>query len=112
MESAVYRFVKDTKSGGPARIVKYGDKVPLGQRRFACHMKIHLSDGNGVDGSLAAPKVSYKNPLTESELHDKFYRLGSSVLDDDRLSSIVDSVEGIEKSENVGSICVLTSTTS
>ena len=108
----VYRFVKDTKSGGPARIVKYGDKVPLGQRRFACHMKIHLSDGNGVDGSLAAPKGSYKNPLTESELHDKFYRLGSSVLDDDRLSSIVDSVEGIEKSENVGSICVLTTTTS
>jgi 2-methylcitrate dehydratase PrpD len=70
-------------------------------------MRIHLSDGKEVYGSLAAPKGSYKNPLTESELHEKFYRLGRSVLDDDKLSSVIASVEGIEKSDDVGVISSL-----
>ena len=68
------------------KIELLSDPTAVGQRRFACQMKIRLSDGQEVSGSLAAPKGSYKNPFTASELQDKFYRLGRSVLDDDRLS--------------------------
>ncbi|MGH7875761.1 MAG: hypothetical protein ACREQO_26515, partial [Candidatus Binatia bacterium] len=79
----------------------------IGQRRFACQIRMHLSDGQEVYGSLAAPKGSYKNPLTVTELHEKFYRLGRSVLDDDRLSSMIDAVEGLDKSANVGALSSL-----
>jgi 2-methylcitrate dehydratase PrpD len=104
----------DSKMWSDPRILEIGNKIELladptaiGERRFACQMRIHLSDGKEVYGSLAAPKGSYKNPLTESELHEKFYRLGRSVLDDDKLSSVIASVEGIEKSDDVGVISSL-----
>jgi 2-methylcitrate dehydratase PrpD len=93
------------------KIVLLADPTAVGERRFACQMRICLSDRKEISGSLAAPKGSYKNPLTESELHEKFYRLGRTVLDDARLSSIIDSIEGIEESENVGAISGLTNTT-
>ncbi len=78
------------------------DTTAVGPRRFACQMTIHLANGQNVHGSLTAPKGSYKNPLTSTELKEKFYRLGRAVLDDARLASIIDAVEGIDKSENVG----------
>jgi 2-methylcitrate dehydratase PrpD len=91
------------------KIELLADLTAAGPRRFACQMKIHLSDGKEVSGSLVAPKGSFKNPLSESELREKFYRLGKSVLQDAQLSSIIDSVESIDKSENVGAISSLMS---
>jgi 2-methylcitrate dehydratase PrpD len=70
-------------------------------------MSIQFSDGREVRGSLAAPKGSYKNPLSARELHDKFYRLGRTVLDDQRLGSIVDSVERIESAQSVAALSTL-----
>jgi hypothetical protein len=40
-------------------------------------------------------------------LHDKFYRLGRTVLDDQRLGSIVDSVERIESAQSVAALSTL-----
>ena len=70
-------------------------------------MIIQLSDRREVRGSLAAPKGSYKNPLTAAELQDKFYRLGRTVLDDERLRSIVASSERIEKAQSVATLSSL-----
>ena len=80
------------------------DPTAIGARRFACRMTIHLSDGGEVHGSLAAPKGSYKNPLTAEELHEKLFRLGSSVLGEDKLRAIVASVENIESADNVAAL--------
>jgi hypothetical protein len=66
-----------------------------------------LLDGREMTGSLAAPKGSYKKPLAPGELQDKFYRLGRTVLDDERLGSIVAAVERIENASNVAALNTL-----
>jgi 2-methylcitrate dehydratase PrpD len=87
------------------------DPTATGPRRFACAMSIRLADGRDVRGALAAPKGSYKNPLTGGELQDKFYRLGRTVLDDERLASIAGAVERIEKAESVAPLSTLMTAT-
>jgi len=78
------------------------DATAVEKRRFACAMKIHLSDNREVSGSLAAPKGNYENPLTAAELREKFYRLGKASVTDENLAKIIDAVEQIERSENIG----------
>jgi 2-methylcitrate dehydratase PrpD len=89
------------------KIELLADPTATGPRRFACRMTIQLSDGREVRDALAAPKGSYKNPLSAGELRDKFYRLGRSVLDDQRLGAIVDAVEHIEKAQSVAALSTL-----
>lgn len=107
----------DSRMWNDPQMLELGRKIDLradptatGQRRFACQMNIHLADGKEVSGSLAAPKGSFKNPLTESELREKFYRLGRTVLGQPKLDAIVGSVERIDKSENVGPVSALMTT--
>ncbi len=85
------------------------DPTATGPRRFACAMSIQLSDGREVRGVLEAPKGSYQNPLSAAELQDKFYRLGRTVLDDERLDTIAASVERIEKAESIAALSALMS---
>jgi 2-methylcitrate dehydratase PrpD len=89
------------------KIELLADPTATGPRRFACQMSIQFSDGREVRGALAAPKGSYKNPLTAGELQDKFYRLGRTVLDDERLGSIAAVVGRIEKAETVATLSTL-----
>ena len=89
------------------KIELLADPTATGPRRFACRMSILLSDGREVRGALAAPKGSYKNPLTAGELQDKFYRLGRTALDDERLGSIAALVGRIEKAETVATLSTL-----
>ena len=84
------------------KIELFGDPTAVGPRRFACQMKIHLTDKREVSGSLAAPKGGYKNPLTPDELKEKFYRLGKSALDEEKLDAIVDGVKSVERADDVG----------
>jgi 2-methylcitrate dehydratase PrpD len=86
------------------KIELFGDPTALGQRRFACQMKIHLTDGRVVMDSLAAPKGGYENPLTPIELQEKFYRLGKSALNDEKLHTIVTGVERVESADDIGAI--------
>ena len=89
------------------KIELLADPTATGPRRFACRMSIQFSDGREVHGSLAVPKGNYKNPLTAGELNDKFYRLGRTVLDDERLRTIAALVERIEKAQSVAALSTL-----
>jgi 2-methylcitrate dehydratase PrpD len=89
------------------KIELVADPTAVGPRRFACAMTIRLSDGREVRGTLAAPKGSYKNPLGADELRDKFYRLGRTVLDDQRLGALAAAVERVEKSQSVAPLAAL-----
>jgi 2-methylcitrate dehydratase PrpD len=93
------------------KIELLADPTATGARRFACRMSIQVSDGREVRDSLAAPKGSYRNPLTASELQHKFYRLGGTVLNDEKLRSIVASVERIENAESVAALTSLMTAT-
>jgi 2-methylcitrate dehydratase PrpD len=86
------------------KIDLFADPTAVGQRRFACQMKIQLTDKREVSGSLAAPKGGYNNPLTPDELHQKFYRLGRSALNEEKLGAIVAGVERIESADDIGAI--------
>lgn len=86
------------------KIELFADPTAVGARRFACQMRIHLTDGREVAGALAAPKGGYKNPLTPDELHQKFYRLGRSALNEEKLGAIVAGVERIEIADDIGAI--------
>lgn len=86
------------------KIELFEDPTAVGQRRFACQIKIHLTGGDVVSGSLAAPKGGYKNPLTPDELQEKFYRLGRAALGEEKLDVIVAGVEHIESADDVGAI--------
>jgi 2-methylcitrate dehydratase PrpD len=93
------------------KIELLADPTATGARRFACRMSIQVSDGREVRDSLAAPKGSYKNPLTASELQHKFYRLGGTILNDEKLRSIVASVDRIENAESVAALTSLMTAT-
>ncbi len=60
----VYRFVKETKSGGPARIIKYGDRVPLddavlvnGTFAQGCELDDYYDQGGGHPGAASVPVI-------------------------------------------------------
>jgi len=60
----VYRFVKDTKSGGPARIIKYGDRVPLddavlvnGTFAQGCELDDYYDQRGGHPGAASVPVI-------------------------------------------------------
>jgi 2-methylcitrate dehydratase PrpD len=89
------------------KIELLADPTATGPRRFACAMSIQLAGGREIRHSLAAPKGSYRNPLSAGELQDKFYRLGRTVLDDERLGAIVASVESIAKAQSVAALSAL-----
>ncbi len=89
------------------KIELVADPTAMGPRRFACRMIIQLSDGREIRDSLAAPKGSYKNPLSAGELQEKFYRLGRTALDEARLGSIAAAVERIEKAQSVAALSSL-----
>jgi len=83
------------------KIELFADPTAVGQRRFACQMKIQLTDGRDVAGSLAAPKGGYKNPLTADEMREKFFRLGANVLPRERLDEVVKRVAVIETQNDI-----------
>jgi len=86
------------------KIELFGDPTAVGQRRFACQMKIYLTAGGEFSDSLAAPKGGYKNPLTPDELREKFYRLGKSALGEEKLDAIA---AGVERVESAADICAI-----
>ena len=102
LDAALWRDAAMLEVG--KKIELFEDPTAIGPRRFACQMKVRLTDGREVSGSLAAPKGGYKNPLTPDELREKFYRLGRSALSDKKLDPIADGVKNVERSEDVGAI--------
>ena len=72
-------------------------------------MKITLADGNVIEGYLPSPKGSFHNPLSPDEVREKFIRLGSTVLSEDRLNSLIEKVDNIEKEEDTSRLGALLS---
>jgi 2-methylcitrate dehydratase PrpD len=60
----VYRFVKENKQGGPARIVTYGDRAPLddavlvnGTFAQGCELDDYYDQGGGHPGAASVPVI-------------------------------------------------------
>ena len=104
-------FYLDPKVWRDPEILELGKKIALvadptatGDRRFACGMEIWLHGGKIISGNIASPRGTSPNPLSAEEIRNKFFRLGSKVLSDQKLSAIMDKVEKIDIQEDVGII--------
>ncbi|MDH3444624.1 MAG: MmgE/PrpD family protein, partial [Deltaproteobacteria bacterium] len=74
----VYRFVKENKQGGPARIVMYGDRAPLddavlvnGTFAQGCELDDYYDQGGGHPGAASAPVIlalAQRNRISGQEL--------------------------------------------
>ena len=91
------------------RIVLFGDPAAVGEKRFACRMQIHLSDGRVVSESLSAPKGNFSNPLSADELRGKFFRLGAAALPRDQLEAISSRVANIDAQDDMAALVTLLS---
>ena len=89
------------------KINLYSDPTAQKEKRFACSMKITLAGGNVVDGYLPSPKGNFSNPLSPDEVGEKFIRLGSTVLSEDRLNSLIEKVDNIEKEADTSRLAAL-----
>lgn len=85
------------------------DPTAVGQRRFACRMKIRFADGRAVEGSLASPKGSFKNPLSPEELREKFFSLGANALTRPQLEKIAARAAVIEELDDIAPLVELLS---
>lgn len=62
---------------------------------------IRLKDGTIYKERVDYAKGTVQNPMTKDELQDKFKGLASMVLSDDRVEKIIQTVEELEKLDNV-----------
>jgi 2-methylcitrate dehydratase PrpD len=85
------------------------DPTSIGDRRFACQMKIILTDGRAISSSLAAPKGGFKNPLTSDEVREKFFSLGANALARPQLDEIVKRVTVIDAPDDIAPLADLMS---
>jgi 2-methylcitrate dehydratase PrpD len=85
-------------------IVLFADPTATGERRFACKMKVTLRGGKIIEGDITSPRGTSRNPLSAEEIRNKFFRLGSKVLSDQKLNEIIGKVERIEGEDDIGNI--------
>jgi 2-methylcitrate dehydratase PrpD len=90
-----------------SRIELYADPTAVGARRFACQMKLHLTDAREVRGSIDAPRGNFTNPLSREELNAKFQRLAASVLSRDKTNRLIDAVNSIESDRDISKLTAL-----
>lgn len=108
------RFYLDPKAWRDPEVLEVGKKIELSsdptavrERRFACSMRITLRGGKIIGGALAWPKGSSSNPLSQEEMRNKFFSLGSTVLPAVKLNQIFEIVERLETQEDVTSLVPL-----
>jgi 2-methylcitrate dehydratase PrpD len=86
------------------KIHLFSDSTAKGELRFACKMRIALSNGRVIEGYLAYPRGTARNPLSREDVQQKFVVLGAGVLPKERLDRIVDEVEKIDAKDDISSL--------
>ena len=86
------------------KIEFFAEPTAVGDLRFACRMRISLSDGSMVEGFLPYPKGTSKNPLSEEELRQKFFDLVDGVLPKEQQNRIIETVNRIELEHDLSNL--------
>lgn len=84
--------------------VAVDDTLPRG---VSCRMVVTLSDGSEVQCQVDDPKGSVGNPLSNSELTDKFRSLAVPVIGEDRANEVIDAVWNFEQISDVADFVLL-----
>jgi 2-methylcitrate dehydratase PrpD len=109
-----FKFYLDPELWRDPDILAAGKKITLvadpsaqKERRFACHIRMILTDGRVIEGDLSAPKGTAGNPLSRQEVIEKFFTMASVVLPEKKLNRIIETVDKIETEENTASLARL-----
>ena len=77
------------------------------EQKHGCRMRVILTGGQTIEADLDYPKGSFKNPLTEKELHKKFADLAGRVLSTDRCRQVVAAAANLDRVQNVSELVAL-----
>jgi 2-methylcitrate dehydratase PrpD len=106
------RLYMDRKLWQEPEILEVGEKIHLfadpqakdGEQKFLCNMRICLSDGRVIEGSVPYHKGTPRNPLSKDEIQKKFLRLAEGILPNETLHRIIDKVEEIDREDDISSL--------
>ena len=84
------------------RLHLYALPEAQGPLRFSCRMKIVLRDGSVAEDYLRAPKGTGTNPLSTTEVEAKFGSLARSVLSEEGVAQLADTVARLDALPDVG----------
>jgi 2-methylcitrate dehydratase len=71
---------------------------------FPCFIEIKTKSGETFTKTVTYPKGHPKNPLTDSELEEKFNTLNSDLIKDVSVNEIIDTIWDLENLENIGDL--------
>ncbi len=74
---------------------------------FPCFIEIKNKSGETFTKTVTYPKGHPKNPLTDSELEQKFNTLNSGLINDDTVNEIIDNIWRLETLKDIGSFMKL-----
>jgi len=95
-------FNKNMAGGIPKLMAKIDIKPEPSYPYFSyCTAKITTKSGKEYSKYLEHPKGDPENPLTESELLEKFRLLASPVFKPDRVDQIIKEIYSLEKRDNI-----------
>ena len=69
---------------------------------FPCLIEIKTKSGETFTETVTYPKGHPRNPLTDSELENKFNVLNNGLIKDDKLKEIIDNIWQLESLTNIG----------
>ena len=76
-------------------------------KRFAGRVTVFTRDGRQITKMIEFPKGEPENPMSESELQEKFMSLSTTVLTKKRANKILESVYAIDEVSDVSKFCAL-----
>jgi 2-methylcitrate dehydratase len=74
---------------------------------FPCLIEIKTKSGETFTKTVTYPRGHPKNPLTDSELEEKFNTLNSGLINDDTVNEIIDNIWRLETLKDIGSFMKL-----
>lgn len=71
-------------------------------KAFPCFIEIKTKSGETFTKTVTYPKGHPKNPLTDSELEEKFSTLNTGLIKDDIVNEIIDNIWNLENLKDIG----------
>ena len=82
----------------------HSDPKMAGDAYYGARMQVRLLDGRVIEVEELYRKGSPKNPFTREELDAKFRSLASTVLDEQSVGQVIETVNRLEEVEDISQV--------
>lgn len=73
----------------PSFTARFPDEIP-------CRIEVELDDGSVVAGEIDAPRGHIRNPMTDSEVDEKFLGMAHGVMTGDRAGRLLETIKAVD----------------